>query len=150
MSGKYVSVAVHFVWSTADRQPYIHHDWSQHLYSYIGGILRNNNATLLRAGGIADHIHLLVGLPSTTSLADMVNAMKSNSSRWVRQTIPNQEAFSWQKGYGAFSVSKSAEPSVSHYISHQEEHHQRFMFKDEFLQLLAKHHVPYNERYIWE
>ena len=105
MSGRHLSLLVHFVWSTAAREPWISNEWQDRLYGYLGGILERKNAKLLCAGGMSDHIHLYTSLPSTLSLADIVNAMKANSSGWIHDTFPNHQAFAWQKGYGAFSVS---------------------------------------------
>ena len=105
MAGKHPSLLVHFVWSTSGREPWISPTWEGELYKFIGGILRNKKAKLLEAGGMSDHIHLYTSLPSTVSLAEMVNVIKSNSSRWIHEEIPHRRGFAWQEGYGAFSVS---------------------------------------------
>src|SRR5947207_338916 len=107
MAGKYLSVLVHFVWSTAGREPRIEPSWQDDLYGYIGGIMKNKNARLICAGGMHDHIHLYTSLPSTIAIADFVSVVKSNSSRWIHESCLNRQAFAWQEGYGAFSVSKS-------------------------------------------
>lgn len=112
MAGKHLSLLVHFTWSTAGREPWISADWRDPLFAQIGGIMRNKKARLLSAGGMYDHIHVYASLPSTVSIADFVNAVKSNSSRWVHQTYRQARAFAWQEGYGAFSVSKSEESRV--------------------------------------
>ena len=112
MAGKHISLLVHFIWSTAAREPWIGDDWRQQLHSYIGGIARNKNARLISNNGMYDHIHLYASLPSTITIADFVNVVKSNSSRWVHETFSNRKGFSWQQGYGAFSVSKSEEKKV--------------------------------------
>ena len=97
-----------------------------------------------------DHIHLYASLPSTISLAEFMNAVKSNSSRWVHETFPNRRGFAWQQGYGAFSVSRSQVPAVAKYIRNQQEHHRKVDFKQEYILLLKKHGVEYDERYLWE
>ena len=112
MAGRFVYNLIHFVWSTHDRREWISESWEDELYGYIGGIARNKKAKLLKAGGMPDHIHLLVSLPPTASISDMVNALKANSSRWVHDEIPRMKLFSWQEGYGAFSVSRSNEETV--------------------------------------
>jgi REP element-mobilizing transposase RayT len=150
MAGKHLSMLVHFVWSTSNREPWISHEWRDPLYAYIGGIMNNKRAKLLAAGGIYDHIHLYASLPSTVSIADFVNAVKSNSSRWIHESYPKARAFAWQEGYGAFSVSKSQEAKVIHYINEQEEHHSKRDFKEELLDLLEKHGIGYDERYLWD
>jgi REP element-mobilizing transposase RayT len=149
MAGKYLSLLVHFTWSTAGREPWIEVDMREDLYAYIGGIMRKKNAKLLSAAGMFDHIHLYASLPSTISIADFVNAVKSNSSRWVHESYSQLRNFAWQEGYGAFSVSKSEEGKVVRYISNQEEHHRKRTFKEELSGLLDKHGIAYDKRYIW-
>ena len=149
MAGKYLSLLVHFVWSTKNREPWIAPEWSDNLYAYIGGVLRKKKAKLICAGGISDHIHVYSSLPSTLTVADAVNAMKANSSRWIHEEIPQKSGFAWQDGYGAFSVNKSSEQRVTDYIMNQEEHHKRYSFQSEFLTLLRLHEIDYDERYLW-
>jgi REP element-mobilizing transposase RayT len=150
MAEKYLSLLVHFTWSTAGRAPWLEVDMREDLYSYIGGIMNNKNAKLLAAGGTFDHVHLYASMPSTISIADFVNAVKSNSSRWIHESFARLRTFSWQEGYGAFSVSKSGEGRVVKYISNQEAHHRKRTFKDELLGLLEKHAIPYDKRYLWD
>jgi REP element-mobilizing transposase RayT len=150
MAGKHISLLVHFIWSTAGREPWIGEDWREPLHSYLGGIAKNKKARLLAAGGMHDHIHLYASLPSTITIADFVSAMKSNSSRWVHENFANRQAFAWQEGYGAFTVSKSEEQKVMRYITNQSERHRKHTFKEEFLIFLEKHAVEYNEQYLWD
>ncbi|HZH31831.1 MAG TPA: IS200/IS605 family transposase [Pyrinomonadaceae bacterium] len=150
MAGKHLSVHVHFIWSTAGREPWIAPEWRGRLYGYLGGVLREKNATLISAGGMSDHVHLYVSIPSTVTLAEVVGAMKANSSRWIHETFPEQRAFAWQKGYGAFSVSKSGEEQLLEYIRRQEEHHRHRGFKDEYVSFLKRYGVEYDENYLWE
>jgi REP element-mobilizing transposase RayT len=116
----------------------------------VGGVIRNKKGKLLAAGGMHDHIHLYAALPSTLSIADFVNAVKSNSSRWIHETFPNRRAFGWQEGYGAFSVSKSQEPNAIGYINKQEQHHQKRSFQDEYLEFLNQYKIEYDEQYLWD
>ena len=150
MAGKYLSLLVHFTWSTAGREPWLETEMRNDLYSYIGGIMRNKNARLLSAGGMFDHIHLYASMPSTISIADFVNAVKSNSSRWIHESYARLRNFAWQEGYGAFSVSKSEEGKVVRYILNQENHHRKSTFKEELIGLLDKHGIAYDKRYIWD
>ena len=145
----YVSNLVHFVWGTHERRPTIRSDWKTRLFEYIGGILRNKKAKLLAAGGIEDHIHLYVSLPATLSIAQAAGAIKSNSSRWVHETIERGDSFQWQEGYGAFTVSKSNESEVIRYINDQEAHHRRNSFQEEFRALLDRHGIDYDDRNLW-
>jgi REP element-mobilizing transposase RayT len=150
MAGKHLSLLIHFIWSTAGREPWIGDDWREQLQAYMGGIARNKNARLIAAGGAYDHIHLYASLPSTITIADFVNAVKANSSRWVHENFRNRRGFAWQEGYGAFSVSKSVEHQVIDYINHQQEHHRKHTFKEEYLSFLDKYDVDYDERYLWD
>jgi putative transposase len=150
MAGKHISLLVHFIWSTAGREPWIGDDWREPLHAYVGGVMRNKNGRLLAAGGMYDQMHLYASLPSTITIADFVSTVKSNSSRWVHETFPNRRGFAWQEGYGAFSVSKSEEHKVINYIRDQKLHHKKHSFKDEFLQFLERYEVDYDERYLWD
>jgi putative transposase len=150
MAGKYLSLIVHFTWSMKGRHPWLEPDMRNDLYSYIGGILNNKGAKLLSAGGMRDHIHLCASMPSTITVADFVNAVKSNSSRWIHDSHARLRNFAWQEGYGAFSVSKSEEGKVIRYISSQENHHRKRTFKEELIGLLEKHEISYDARYVWD
>lgn len=145
----YISNLVHFVWSTAKREPLIRKSWQDEMYAYVGGILSNKKAKLLAAGGLADHVHILASLPATLSLSEAAGAMKANSSRWIHENAPQCKSFDWQDGYAAFTVSKSVEPSVTAYIQNQEEAHEKKRFQEEFVELLEKHGIKYEERYLW-
>ena len=141
----FISNLVHFVWGTADRQPLLHASWRDRLHGYIGGVLESKNAKLIAAGGLEDHVHVLASLPATISLAEAANAMKANSSRWIHENISQSKGFDWQRGYGAFSVSKSAETQLKTYIHNQVEHHRAWKFSEEFKALLEKHGIPFEE-----
>ena len=149
MAGKYLSLLVHFTWSTAGREPWLELEMRDDLYSYNGGIVNNKNGKLIAAGAMHDHIHLYASMPSTISIADFVNAVKSNSSRWIHDYSSQLRAFAWQEGYGAFSVSKSEENKVIRYIANQDNHHRKRTFKEELVALLDKHGLAYDKRYIW-
>ena len=116
----------------------------------MGGIIRDEKGILLAAGGMPDHVHLVAKLPPTIAVSDMLWLIKTNSSRWVHETFPALRHFAWQTGYGAFGVSYSDLDRVKQYISNQQEHHRVRTFKEEFLALLKRHHIEYDERYIWD
>jgi REP element-mobilizing transposase RayT len=143
----YTRLLYHIVFSTKNREPWIDRTWRAELHAYIGGIVRNRKGDLLAAGGMPDHIHLLVRLAATRSISDVLRDIKANSSGWLHQrgVLP----FDWQDGYGAFTLSPSAIPDVTVYINNQAEHHARETFRDEFLGLLAQHQVEYDEKYLW-
>jgi REP element-mobilizing transposase RayT len=140
----------HVVFSTRNREPLIDPEWEDRLYGYVGGILGNRKCLLLIAGGMPDHVHLLVSLARTWSVADLVRDVKSNSSAWIHEEIPDMRHFSWQDGYGAFSVSVSQLDAVRKYVAGQKEHHARQSYQDEFRAILKRHGVEYDERYVWD
>ncbi len=140
----------HLVFSTKHREPLISESWQARLYSYIGGILRQQGSTLLAAGGMPDHVHLLVSIGKSISIAEALRDIKSNSSKWIHDEIPNQFGFAWQSGYSAFTVSYSALDSVRAYLASQAEHHRKRSYQDELLELLRRHEINFDERYLWE
>jgi putative transposase len=148
MASTFINVWVHVVFSTKDREPLLGPILRPRICAYLAGIAQNCGARVSCINGIEDHVHILTSLPSTISIADYVRTLKSNSSGWVHEEWPAQY-FAWQSGYGAFSVSRSNLDGVRQYVEQQEEHHKRMSFREEFLALLKKHQVEYDERYIW-
>ena len=138
----------HFVFSTQHRKPCISQDLHLRLYQFIAGVLRSRQSKLLTAGGMPDHVHLLVSLDRQIAVSDALREIKSNSSRWIHENFPKQRRFSWQRGYGAFSVSFSQIGSVVRYIENQEQHHRKKTFKEELLSLLKAHQVRFDQRYL--
>jgi putative transposase len=130
---------LHVVFAVAERRSLIPEDVRERLHSYIGGIARERGLHALAVGGTADHIHLLISLPRTISLANAIQVLKGNSSKWIRDTFPNMTKFSWQEGYGAFSIGVSQRDVTVQYIKTQREHHQRYSFDEEMTKFLAVH-----------
>ena len=116
----------------------------------LGGLTRELKGKALAINGMEEHVHLLVSLPPTISVSDALRFIKANSCKWVHEKWPQRSTFAWQLGYGAFSVSKSNVPEVVDYIRNQEEHHRKNNYQEEFLALLRKHGVEYDERYVWD
>jgi putative transposase len=144
----FAAMYAHIVFSTKNRLPLIRPDWAPRLYDYIGGIIANREGRLLAAGGMPDHLHLLVSLGREWSLAELLRDIKAGSSKWVHDQFSGDRDFAWQNGYGAFSVSASNLDAVDGYIADQPRHH-RTLFQDEFRSLLRKHGLTWDERYIW-
>jgi REP element-mobilizing transposase RayT len=122
----------------------------ERLWPFLGGIARENKMKALEIGGVEDHVHILLSLPSTMPISKAMQLMKAGSSKWVHETFPEHYAFSWQEKYGAFSVSVSQLDTVIEYIKDQETHHRAATFQEEFLALLKKHRIEYDERYLWD
>jgi hypothetical protein len=120
------------------------------LFPYIGGIVREVGGTPLLVNGPADHVHILTVAPAKVALSELVGKVKANSSGWVHREFPPRNAFAWQTGYAAFSVSHSQKETVLNYIANQEEHHRKVSFKEELVLFLKKHEIGYDERYIFE
>jgi REP element-mobilizing transposase RayT len=150
MAHTFTNLLTHVVFSTKDREPSIVPDLREELLAYMGGIVRGIRGKALVIGGTADHVHLLIELAPATSIAEAARVIKANSSKWVHETQGKYSRFAWQTGYGAFSVSRSNRDAVSEYIRSQEEHHRRIPFKEEFLAILRKHGIEFDERYIWD
>ena len=146
----YVSSNFHCVFSTKERRPFITPKLREKLWPYLGGIARQNKFKAIEIGGVEDHVHLLLSLPSTMAIAKALQLLKGGSSKWVHETFPEQRLFAWQEEYGAFSVSVSQLDKTIEYIKGQESHHNRMTFQEEFLTLLNKHHIEYDERYLWK
>jgi len=143
MAHTYASNFIHCVFSTKERRLLIPAARAAELYAYLGGIARGEGFSLIAAGGTANHIHLLFVLPASCTLAHAVQKLKGSSSRWLG------DGFSWQEGYGAFSVSPSQIEVVKKYIENQEVHHQKRDFEQEFVALLHNCGIVYDERYVF-
>ena len=146
----YVSSYFHCVFSTVERRPVIPPSLRDRLWPFLGGIARNHEMKAIEIGGVQDHVHVLLSLPSTLSVAKAMQLIKGGSSKWVHETFPEHRLFGWQVKYGAFSVSVSQLDRTIQYIKSQEEHHRKMTFKEEFLELLKKHRIEFDERYLWE
>jgi putative transposase len=141
MPHRHVSCLVHLVFSTSGRQPTIREQMRDRLHAYLGGIARENAMVAIAVGGVADHVHLLLSLPSTVSIAKAVQLLKSGSSKWIHENFPQSRGFSWQQGYGAFSVSISQQAKTVAYIHAQAKHHERVSPAEEFRKFLMAHAI---------
>ncbi len=135
---------VHCVWSTKNREPFLTADMRERLWPYLGGIARENGMTALAIGGVADHVHLLLSLPATISVAKAMQLLKGNSSKWLHETFPQLRGCGWQEGYAAFSIGVSGIDETQAYIRGQEEHHRTRSFRDEVEAFLRRHGMDYD------
>lgn len=149
MAHSYVSSLYHCVFSTKERQPMIVAEFRDRLWAYMGGIANENRMKALSIGGVVDHAHILLSIPSTMAISKALQLIKGGSSKWIHETFPRHRGFEWQAGYGAFSIGISQVATTRVYIESQEEHHRKQSFQDEFRAFLKKHGIEYDERYIW-
>jgi REP element-mobilizing transposase RayT len=140
----------HIVFSTKDRAPVIDATVRPALHAYLATVARNVDCECFRVGGVADHVHLAVRLSRTITMAQLIEELKTSSSKWLKTQSTTLSAFAWQRGYGTFSVSPSDLNALLHYIDTQEEHHRTRTFQDEYRAFLTKYGVEYDERYVWD
>ena len=150
MAHTYTDLLFHAIFSTKDRAPLLDGKFKARLFPYLGGIIRELGGTALLINGPTDHVHILASLPAKTALSEIIGKAKANSSGWVHREFPEKQAFAWQTGYAAFSVSHSQKESVLDYVAKQEDHHRKMSFQEELITFLKKHEVDYDERYIFE
>ena len=148
MSQSLARNVVHLVFSTKHREPFIAPAAREPLFAYLAGTLNAIDCPALRVGGFADHVHLLFVLAKTLPLCKAIEEVKKESSKWAKANV--HPRFYWQTGYGAFSVSASNEPVVAAYIEKQEDYHTKTTFQDEFRELLRKHNIEWDEKYVWD
>jgi putative transposase len=150
MSQSLASIVVHVIFSTKARQPVLMPEIRNDLFSYIAAIAKNESAIVYEIGGVDDHVHVMLSLPRTMPLARLVELIKKESSKWLKRRHTSLQLFSWQNGYGAFSVSASKIPVVRKYIREQEQHHRRQNFQDELLAFLNTAGLLFDEKYLWD
>jgi putative transposase len=151
MAQSLAKVLLHIVFSTKERRPYLRERaMRDEAHSYLGGIVNQSGCQSLVIGGVEDHVHLLCALSRTCTIADLVKELKRGSTLWIRERWPRLNEFSWQSGYGAFSIGASQIEDVRRYIGEQEVHHARVSFQDEFRLLLGRYGIEFDERYVWD
>jgi putative transposase len=146
MSHAYAQNVIHVVFSTKNHSKSITREFQPRMWAYVAGICKNHGIFVHAVGGMDDHIHLLVQIPPSLSLAKAVLAIKSNSSRWANE---QGNKFAWQQGYGAFSVSSSLVPAVVRYIQNQESHHRKMTFDAGLVALLKKHGIAFDPNFVF-
>lgn len=143
-------ILIHLVFSTKNRERVLSPGIQSELHPYLAGILDNIQCPSLQVGGVEDHVHMLFGLSRTRTMADVVETVKTSSSKWIKTKDAGSADFRWQSGYGAFSVSQSDADAVISYIRNQARHHQKMTFQDEYRRLLERYQVAFDERYMWD
>ena len=150
MADTYTQITIHVIFAVKGRDNFIRPAFKDEVYKYISGIIRNKGQKLLCINGVPDHIHLLTGLEPSMALSDLIRDVKANSSRFINEKRWMPLKFEWQRGFGAFSYSRSQRPVVIRYIENQEQHHTRRTFREEYLELLQRFEVEYEEKYLFE
>jgi len=147
MPSTFLSLHFHLVFSTKNRRPFIKDDWINDLHNYLGGAVKGLGGFPQGIGGVADHVHLLVGVKATHCLADFMRELKKASSVWVHENRGLTD-FSWQEGYSAFSVSPTMRAAVQRYIANQAEHHRVKPFREELIEMLRSAGVEFDDKYL--
>ena len=148
MASTHLSLHYHLVFSAKNREPWMAPEHRDRIHEYIGGTIRGMKGIAHAVGGTADHIHVFAGLRATHCLADVMREIKSESSGWIHKEL-RLAGFAWQEGYGAFTVSASHIEAVRKYVLHQEEHHRARSFQEEYVAMLQRGLVEYDENYLW-
>jgi putative transposase len=148
MSATHLCLYYHLIFSTKNRHPWIKEAWEERLHSYLRGILAGLGGAAETVGGMEDHVHILAKLKATHCLADVLRDIKANSSGWIHRVIGDRW-FDWQNGYGAFTVGYLEVDINNRYIQGQREHHRNRTFQEEYLDLLRKSNIAFDEKYLW-
>jgi putative transposase len=150
MSQSLADMILHIVFSTKERTPWIQAEIESEFYAYICATCRNLNCPVIQINGMADHIHVLLLLGRTITVSKLISEIKSSSSRWIKAKHSQYHDFTWQGGYGVFSVSRSNIDGVIKYIGLQKVHHKNVTFKDELLAMLKRAQLTFDEKYLWD
>ena len=150
MSQSLSKILVHAVWHIKYNSPEILKQDRTELYRYIDNLFKKSGCPALQINGVGNHVHVLFILSKTVTLAKVMESVKSVSSKWLKTKNRHYIGFAWQRGYGAFSVSESVCPKTKRYIARQEEHHRQTTTQNEYIQLLTKNNVPFNEQYLFD
>lgn len=150
MSQSLSSVLVHLVFSTKNREPFITPKVEAELHPYTAAIFRSLKSPSLAIDGTTDHVHILFSLARVVTIADIVEEVKTSTSKWIKTKGPEFNDFYWQRGYGAFSIGQSNVTSLKRYIQRQKEHHEHISFQDEYRKVLKAYGIDFDEKYVWE
>ena len=144
------SILIHLIFSTKNREPFISAAVEKELHPYMAKIFRGLKSPSLAIDGTTDHVHILFSLSRVMRIADLVEEVKTESSKWIKTKGPGFGDFHWQRGYGAFSIGQSQVPALKRYIARQKVHHQRVTFQEEYRKFLKSYGIEYDERYVWD
>ncbi|MFI5253339.1 MAG: IS200/IS605 family transposase [Bacteroidota bacterium] len=150
MANTFTQIYIHLVFAVKGRENLIRKNMREEIYKYITGIVKEKNQKMIAINGMPDHIHILLGLKPDIALSNFVRDIKANSSGFINQKKWLPGKFHWQDGFGAFSYSHSQISTVANYIHHQEKHHAKTTFKEEYLKILRRFHIEFDPQYLYE
>jgi len=150
MANTYTQLYIQFVFAVQNRRSLIRPEWEEELYKYITGIIQNKSHKMIAINGMPDHLHMFIGFQPVDHMSELIKVVKGESSKWIKERGLIKRGFRWQEGYGAFSYSRSHIDRVYHYIQNQKQHHRKKTFRKEYIALLEKFNVDYDERYIFK
>jgi len=150
MADTYTQFYAHLIFSPKNRDALIKKAWKDNLEKYITGIVQNNGHKMLAIGCMPDHIHIFIGYNVNQLIPDLVEKIKTSSNAWIKENSLSRFKFDWQRGYGAFSHSRSQIDGVVKYILNQDMHHRKVSFREEYLKILRKNDIKYNDEYLFE
>ncbi len=144
------SILIHLIFSTKNREPFITPEIELELHPYLATIFRALKSPSLAINGTTDHVHILFSLARVIAIADLLEEVKTETSKWLKTKGPRFKNFHWQRGYGGFSIGQSQVDVVKQYIHNQKEHHRRVTFQEEYRGFLQAYGIEYDERYVWD
>ena len=150
MADTYIQAYFHLVFAVKNRDALIQKSWKDELEKYITGIVQNNGHKLISIGSMPDHIHIFIGYNLNQTIPDLVETTKTSSNHWIKNKRLSKFKFNWQKGYGAFTHSHSQIDVVAKYVSTQENHHRKRIFREEYLEMLKNYQIAYKDEYLFE
>jgi len=150
MANTFTQINIHLIFAVQGRENILRNSFRENLFKYIHGILRESKQYPLAVNGYLDHVHAFFELNPINSVSDIARIVKANSSKWINENKFVRNKFHWQKGYGAFSYSRSQRDNVIKYIMEQEKHHKKKTFREEYLEFLKAFNVKYDERYLFK
>jgi REP element-mobilizing transposase RayT len=150
MAGTYSQIYIQIVFAVKGRANLLKKPWRTEVFKYIAGVIREKGQKPIIVNGVSDHIHVFVGMKPSMSISDLVRDIKNNSSKFINESGFLKRKFAWQAGFGAFSYSQSAVRNVYRYIENQEAHHAKQTFKEEYLEVLERFEIEYDERYLFD
>jgi putative transposase len=143
-------VVVHVVFSTKNRERFLTNALRGELFPYFATVLTDHDCVPIQIGGVEDHVHLLFGISRTKTIAQIVETLKTSTSKWIKTKSSDFSGFHWQSGYGAFSLSQSDLDHAMKYVANQEAHHAKMSFQDEYRLFLKRYGIAFDERYVWD